>query len=503
VRLSLAGCGPHPWTSVERTRQAFLRALGARFTLRHVAEDAPLDPTSDALLNFSGPFAWELTPHPDMPLLFAMHGGAVLNQEALRGYLGRLESTDTLIVNCTSDMAVLRRMFAGEAPRLCHLPLPVDPKIFHPPPSRRRCRERLPIGEPDFVVGFVARLLPQKNLHQFLRLLARLVQRLAPRSVLGLIVGSYWIDYPVLPYVTAEYPQHIAALIEELDLGDHVAWFPGGVSDRDLALCYGAMDVLVHPTASLDENFGYAPVEAMACGTPVVGSAYGGLKDTIVPGETGFLMPTWVTAGGLRIDLIQGLDDLERLLLDADLRARLSASAVRRVREEYSYRAFAHRLRAAVTGAVHAHRNGEARPLTLAPPPQEPPPSGLLPATQPPWEHYQEVVACYVSGPPPEPAPDCRVQLAAPLEPAGDGALRLADPAWPAVYWVDPSSPLSRAAGVRVGEGGQGGEGLLALAERCREPVLCRELIEAGLADPQRLRELIAAGLLLGSPGNR
>jgi glycosyltransferase involved in cell wall biosynthesis len=40
----------------------------------------------------------------------------------------------------------------------------------------------------------------------------------------------------------------------------------------------------------VDEDFGMSPVESMACGTPVIGVNDGGLKETILDGETGILI---------------------------------------------------------------------------------------------------------------------------------------------------------------------------------------------------------------------
>lgn len=481
MKVGLDGFGAHKWPSVERTRQFYERALSSEFELELIdgLPDESLVTRFDALLSFYGRRCWEAKRHPDCPVLFAMHGGPVVDQEFLSTHLGRLETTDVLIVNCTSDLAILRRFFLGRMPRLCHLPLPVSTELFHPRPQRE-CRELLPVEGVDYIVGFVGRLLPQRNLHHFLHMLAELKRRLAPRTVAGIVIGNYWVDYPVLNYATGEYQTFIGGLVERLGLKDDVLYFPARLTDEELAACYGAMDVLIHPTNALDENFGYVPVEAMACGTPVVGAAYGGLKDTVVSGETGFLMRTWTTHSGIRMDILRGVEDALRLLQDDALRARMSEAAAARAREFFNEEVCAERLRREIRLAVGECKAGGARPVVMAPPRPEPPDAGLLPPAERPWEHYRNAVDDYVSGPRPVPAAGSRLRLAAPLVAhERGGAYGLVDPAWPATFRLEESD--------------------LALAERCREAVTLSDLPGDLREDLGRIERLIEDGLLLCS----
>lgn len=64
--------------------------------------------------------------------------------------------------------------------------------------------------------------------------------------------------------------------------------FLGAVSDSELRDLYRRCRALVFPGV---EDFGMVPVEAQACGAPVIGVAAGGLCDTVIDGETGFLVP--------------------------------------------------------------------------------------------------------------------------------------------------------------------------------------------------------------------
>jgi colanic acid/amylovoran biosynthesis glycosyltransferase len=106
-------------------------------------------------------------------------------------------------------------------------------------------------------------------------------------------------------------------------LRSHVPGALGFVPRAELEGLYARAAVAVFP--SRREGFGVACAEAMAHGRPVVASAVGGLRDLVVDGETGFLVPPRDPAA-LRAAI-------ERLLADPELRRRLGAAARRRVAE--------------------------------------------------------------------------------------------------------------------------------------------------------------------------
>jgi glycosyltransferase involved in cell wall biosynthesis len=75
------------------------------------------------------------------------------------------------------------------------------------------------------------------------------------------------------------------------------------------------------------------PLEAMACGVPVVGSRVGGIKTSVVDGETGYLVPPK--------DPKALADRLLRLLSDGALRDRMGRAGRRRVEEHYTWKRIA------------------------------------------------------------------------------------------------------------------------------------------------------------------
>lgn len=426
--IGLTGFHPHAWPSMERTRDFYLRSLDGFDGYRHEQWQVGA-PDPDVLLSFRGVEPWKL-PRRTFPLVLGLHGGGVIQYDFLREHLPNLRTGDTVLVNCTSDVSLLESLAEGAGPRLAMLPLPVDTDLFRPR-DRAECRALVELPPEDLVVGFVGRLVPQKNLHGFLRTLARLKARLPGHRIHGLVVGTYWHDYPVLPYATREYSALIAKELSTLGLTGDVAYFRADLSDEELAMCYGAMDVLYHPTNSVDENFGYTPLEAMACGTPVVGAAYGGLKDTVVHGVTGLLAGTWSTPGGLRMDTLAAERWLVELLTSAPMRERMGRAGVQHVRERHGRPACTEALRAALRTACS---QGLGEPVRVAAPFELPGYDEFLPPLERSWASYARGAAHYVSGPVPTAAEGTWVRLAAALAPLGGGRYRLEDPAWPAEY---------------------------------------------------------------------
>jgi glycosyltransferase involved in cell wall biosynthesis len=64
--------------------------------------------------------------------------------------------------------------------------------------------------------------------------------------------------------------------------------FVGWQTDRELATLYRTARALIFPS---EDDFGITPVEAMACGLPIIAYRAGGALDTIIEGETGLFFP--------------------------------------------------------------------------------------------------------------------------------------------------------------------------------------------------------------------
>jgi glycosyltransferase involved in cell wall biosynthesis len=168
---------------------------------------------------------------------------------------------------------------------------------------------RTRLGLPDRFVLFVGSVEPRKNLPLLIRAMARL-SREAPETALAIVGGGE--------------PRYVASLhriieAEGLELGRDVI-FTGCVGDQDLPALYSQCQVFVYP--SRYEGFGLPPLEAMACGAPV-----------LIPNHSSFV--ELYKDCGLLVDPIE-VETLEaairRLLWDHTLRNELIARGLKLAR---------------------------------------------------------------------------------------------------------------------------------------------------------------------------
>ena len=183
----------------------------------------------------------------------------------------------------------------------------VDLSRFRPM-SQRYSRDYLGYG-PEKNILFVGRLEPLKGVDNLFRAVASLENL---KSITLSVVGGDG---------NSQEKRRLQALAKKMRLNQTVH-FLGPIPQEELPIYYNAADVCVLP--SYYESFGFAALEASACGKPVIASEVGGLRTIVNHGRTGFLVPP------KRMDLIA-----ERLceLLDDDLlRAQMGAAG--RIRAE-------------------------------------------------------------------------------------------------------------------------------------------------------------------------
>jgi glycosyltransferase involved in cell wall biosynthesis len=200
----------------------------------------------------------------------------------------------------------LVRHFGLPAERIDVTPLGVDHDHFRPPPAEQVAAFRARHGIGEASIFYLGSLEPRKNLPRLIEAFARLCAGHPDLPATLFIGGS-----PAWKY------EPIVARVRALGLDERVRLI-GRVSAEELPLWYAACAVMAYP--SLYEGFGLPPLEAMACGTPVVASNAAALPEVI--GDAGLLVaPTDVT--GLA-------NALWRVLSDPDLRAGLQAKGLAR-----------------------------------------------------------------------------------------------------------------------------------------------------------------------------
>jgi len=196
--------------------------------------------------------------------------------------------------------------------------------------NRAQARQTMGVSDEDAVIGFVGRLHPVKNVDVLIRAI-RLVHS-ADECVRLVIVG----DGPLAPRLHKQVTD---------DGADPIVKFLG--MRNDVAALLPGIDVFALP--SRWESLPLAPLEAMACRLPVVGTHVGGLPEVVVDGETGLLVPP-NDSEALAKAILQ-------LVSDPEMRRAMGAAGRCRVQEHFTIQNTARRIKE-VYDTVFARTDG-------------------------------------------------------------------------------------------------------------------------------------------------
>jgi glycogen synthase len=215
------------------------------------------------------------------------------------------------IVPSAQQVADTCRSHRLDPARVHVVPNGVDTALFRPlPRDETRAALGLPAG---FLFVCAGRLSREKGTHHALSALA-LARERAPDARL-LVVGD-----------GAERPR-LERLTSKLGLRERVS-FLGAQPPEKMPALLASADAFLFPTER-DEAAPLVLPQAMACGLPVIASTRGGITEVIDrPGENGLLVPPG--------NLPALVDAATRVYEGEDLRARLAAGALARVRDAYT-----------------------------------------------------------------------------------------------------------------------------------------------------------------------
>lgn len=210
----------------------------------------------------------------------------------------------------------------------------IDLNLYQPATSKQALTDYGIDPDKPYVL-FVGRITRQKGIIH----LVRAIKDIDESAQIVLCAGA-----PDTPEIGAEMQQAVAEV--QASRSD-VLWIEKMIPRDEVIQLYTHAAVFCCP--SIYEPFGIINLEAMACGTPVVASAVGGIPEVVVDGETGLLVPLDqmkespfepIDPQKFSRDLAEGIN---RLLRDEGLRERMAVAGRKRVEDHFSWSAIAER----------------------------------------------------------------------------------------------------------------------------------------------------------------
>lgn len=275
------------------------------FDLVHIQYGTNAKPIDD--LKLSGAF--------NMPVILTFHGhdaffpiNGIIKEE---GYYKKIfEVADVITANTRYLKSQLIKIKCPES-KIRIIPVPVDIEFFYfkkkEPLLKNRKIKLLSVGRLEKIKG----------------------HDLGIKAVKFLKDKGYHVDYEIIGQ--GQYQKKLEAQIKELGMNDYVK-LVGPKSPEELREYYWESDIFLMTSRPVFENIretqGLVTLESQSCGLPVVAFDTGGVKYTLKENETGLL--------ARENDVNHFSKQIEKLILSADLYAKMSLEGTKFVREYFS-----------------------------------------------------------------------------------------------------------------------------------------------------------------------
>lgn len=243
-----------------------------------------------------------------------------------------LEMADAVVAVSKSTYDDVRRLFDVDPGRMHVIANGIDTDEYRAV-NRPEVLAQNGIDYGSPYVLFVGRMTRQKGLYYLLRA----AEAIDPKLQIVLCAGES--DTP-------ELQAELEAMVSDLkSRRQGIVWIPGMLGREDVIALYSHAAVFCCP--SIYEPFGIINLEAMACGTPVVGSRVGGIPEVVADGETGLIVDAKLSDAaphdptdpeGFALGLAQAVN---RLGMDAELSRRMGEAGRQRVIDIYSWQSIA------------------------------------------------------------------------------------------------------------------------------------------------------------------
>lgn len=251
-----------------------------------------------------------------------------------------IQDADWIIAECPQDKLDMVQLYNGDPAKIGIVPCGFSSEEFYPI-EKSLARTILNFKKDEKIILQLGRMVPRKGVDNVIDALSNLKKNKEPVRLV--IVGgeSDSADPLLCPEIA-----RLQKIAQEKGVGSFVT-FTGRKQRDELKFYYAAADIFI--TTPWYEPFGITPLEAMACGTPVIGSNVGGIKFTVKDGETGFLVPPH---DGCALS-----KKIETLLYNDELLAVMHQNAIVRVNKYFTWKGVAGRCHQLYGKVIAAQQN--------------------------------------------------------------------------------------------------------------------------------------------------